>query len=170
MGITDVPVEDPCLDLTVEAVQGDVVLHELLHLELVSEIEGCPEATTLGNGEADESTSGAELETAEEVSISKKSSWIRCRFCGRQGYRHPRLVQLVAVVSEHVFGQDHAGGPQLPTAPSLEILVEFYWLIEEAGKVENCRSRLLDLGERGQPLIEGERRELGRRRSVHVSD
>jgi len=170
MGSTDVPIEDPCLDLAVEAIQGDVVLHELLHLELVSEIEGCPEATPLGNGEADEPTSGPELETADEICISKNSSSTSCRFCGGQGHRHPRLVQLVAMVSKHVLGQDHTGGPQLPTASSLQILVESYWLIEEAGKVENRRSRLLDLGERGQPLIEGERRELGGWRSIHVSE
>jgi hypothetical protein len=170
MGVTDVPVEDPCLDLTVEAIQGDVVLHELLHLELVSEIEGCPETTPLGNGEADESTSGPELETADERGISKRSSSTSCRFCGGQGHRHPRLVQLVAMVSEHMLGQNHAGGPQLPTAPSLQILMESYWLVKEAGKVESRRSRLLDLGERGQPLVEGERRELGGWRSIHVSD
>ena len=56
------PVENPPLDAVLESVQGDVVLHELLHLLLVRHDErSTKSATTFCDGETDNATPRAEL-------------------------------------------------------------------------------------------------------------
>lgn len=60
---TDLPVEDLGLDLAVEAVQGDVVLHERLHLELVREVEWGTETASLRDCEPNDAASGTKLKS-----------------------------------------------------------------------------------------------------------
>ena len=50
---------------------------------------------------------------------------------GKDGDRHSGFTKLLPVVAEHVLGQHHTRGPQLPTTPGLQILVQLYRLIEE---------------------------------------
>lgn len=53
-------------------------------------------------------------------------------------HRHPRVLQLVPVVPQHMFSQQHASRPQLASASRLQIFVEFEWLVEETCEVHFC--------------------------------
>lgn len=58
-----VPVENLGPDAVIEAVQGDVVLHERLHLDYVGDVHRVIESAAAScDGEPDDATPGAELE------------------------------------------------------------------------------------------------------------
>jgi len=66
----DLPVENLGLDLAAESVQGDVVLHELLHLELVREVERGAKPASLCDCEPNNAAPSAELESCGRTRVS----------------------------------------------------------------------------------------------------
>ena len=65
------PVEYPPFDAVLESIQGNVVLHELLHLLLVRHHERSAEsATTFCDGKTDNTTPRAELQSVIEGPVS----------------------------------------------------------------------------------------------------
>ena len=64
------PVQNHGFDLVIEAIQGDVVCHELFHLQLVRDVHGGFKAAGFGNCKADQATAGANLESGGKGDMS----------------------------------------------------------------------------------------------------
>lgn len=64
------PVENHGFDLVIEAIQSDVVCHELLHLQLVCDVHGSFIAAAFGNCKPDKATTGANFESGGDMSVS----------------------------------------------------------------------------------------------------
>lgn len=70
------PVEDPSLDLVVEAVQRDIVLHKRLHLGLVREEERRAQAASFRDRKSNNAAACTKLESVEEASVWMRLSGI----------------------------------------------------------------------------------------------
>lgn len=163
-GLVYLPVENHGFDLVVEAIQSDVVCHELFHLQLVCDIHGSFIAAAFGYCKPDKATAGANLESGGDMSVSchvvvvfVASCWMKSR---HKRHLHPSLLQLIAMVAQHMLGESHPGRPKHPSASRLYILVKFQRLGQETTKVESRVGRSLVLRQRSEILVECQRVEL----------
>ncbi len=89
----------------VEHVQGDVVSHQRLHLQLVSDVQRRVDAAPAGHRQANKTAPSSKLQAWAGVSAGDTAT------DGRSS--HPRILQRITTVAEEMFGEDHARRPQL---------------------------------------------------------
>lgn len=78
------------------------------------------------------------------------------RIAGRKNADlHASVLNIIAVVTQHVSSKNHACRPCLAAAARREVFVDLERRWKQAAKVESSVAGRLVLGQRGQVLVKG---------------